>query len=44
MYKLSIQYSLRLASEMSWFIMRDDTANFEGWTMRTLGLLWFIER
>lgn len=44
MYKLSIQRSPRLVGEIAWSVMRYETANWEGWTIRTLGVVWFIER
>lgn len=44
MYHLSVQRSPRLLGEVSWSIMRNETATWEGWTVRTLGVVWFIER
>lgn len=44
MYHLSVQRSPRLVGEISWSIMRNESATWQGWTIRTLGVVWFIER
>lgn len=44
MYRLSIQYTPRLEGEPAFFMLRNEGGGHEGWTLRTLGFFWFIER